>query len=1039
MVSNKLYLNKGNLEFEDITSSSGTGSENVWSTGVSMADINGDGWLDLYVCKSGKPDANKRHNELFLNNGDLTFTEASKEAGLDALGLSTQAVFFDYDKDGDLDCYLLNNSIRSVGSYDLVQDSRLIRDTLGGNKLYQNNLIRIVEGKTIRDSFPHFIDVSEKAGIYGSAIGFGLGVTVADLNGDQWPDLFVSNDFFERDYLYLNQKNGRFKEVLPTSIEVISKGSMGADIADLNEDGWPEIFVTEMLPQDPVRYKTKAVFDNWPLYQESVEKGYHRQFGRNVLQLHRGLGPDSLPYFSEIGRFEGVEATDWSWGALLADFDNDGMKDIFVANGIYKDLIDLDYANFYFNPDAVRALIKSKKEVITTMFDAAASTPLPNQLFLQDSDFHFHESSANSGLGVPTFSNGSSYADLDNDGDLELIINNVNMPAMIFQNHASEMGKHYLRIQLKGDGGNTAAIGSKVIAYACGQLHHLEVNPMRGFQSTVDPVLTIGLGVCQDIDSVVVLWPYGGKSVIKNVTLDTTILIKNETALIQTEANDTSIPLLIKKDLTLPYRHIENDYSDFYRDRLTFFMISNEGPRAAVQDLDGDGLEDIVLGGAHGYNGAILFQERDSRFVKMIPGDMVKDSLSEDISIHISDVNCDQRPDIYISSGSTELPASSSAMRDRLYLNLGNRKFGIGTEFYRPAYECHHAVCIADFDQDQDQDLITFGRLVPFAYGIPAQPKMYFNDQCQSWKTYPNQEDMFTPGMVTSAIPADTDLDGDLDVIAAYEYGPIRIFVNTEGRFSPDPNNKSLESASGLWNHVSAGDIDGDGDIDLVTCNHGLNSRLKADSINPLVLYINDFDGNGQTEQILCWRRNGKDYPVTLKDDLLKQLPYLNKKYTTYASYATATMQDMFEPEQIKQSIVYTINEMRSGIFYNEKGKFEFMPLPDEAQWTIQYVSWLGDINGDQRMDILLGGNQYAVKPEIGISAASYGTVLIQQENGKFQSLPYQASGFFEKGEMRDIQLIHIGGLPHLIIMKNNDTPSIYTIPQFTTPKNRFN
>jgi hypothetical protein len=314
---------------------------------------------------------------------------------------------------------------------------------------------------------------------------------------------------------------------------------------------------------------------------------------------------------------------------------------------------------------------------------------------------------------------------------------------------------------------------------------------------------------------------------------------------------------------------------------------------------------------------------------------------------------------------------------------------------------------------------------------------MYFNDQCQSWKVYPNQEEMFSPGMVTSAIPADMDMDGDLDIIAAYEYGPIRIFINTDGRFSP--GNKELESYSGLWNHVSADDLDGDGDLDLVACNHGLNSRLKADSINPLVLYINDFDGNGQTEQILCWRKDGKDYPVTLKDDLLKQLPYLNKKYTTYAAYATATMQDMFEPEQIKQSIVYLINEMRSGIFYNEKGVFEFTPLPDEAQWTNQYVSWLGDIDGDHRMDIVLGGNQYAVKPEIGISAASYGTVLIQQENGKFLSSPFQASGFFEHGEIRDIQFILIGGQPHLIIMKNNDTPSIYAVPHFTSPKTQFN
>ncbi len=1036
MVSNKLYLNKGNLTFEDITNSSGVATSDVWSTGVSMADVNGDGWLDIYVCKSGKPGSEKRHNELFLNNGNLTFREVSHAAGLDDLGLSTQAVFFDYDLDGDLDCYLLNNSIRSVGSYDLVKDSRMIRDTIGGNRLYQNNLIQIIDGKVIRDTFPHFVDVSEKAGIYGSDIGFGLGVTVADLNNDHWPDLYVSNDFFERDYLYINQKNGTFKECLPVSMQEISKGSMGADIADLNEDGWPEIFVTEMLPKDPVRYKTKASFDNWPLYQEKIAKGFHRQFGRNVLQLNRGLGPDSLPYFSEIGRFEGVEATEWSWGALLADFNNDGLKDIFVANGVFKDLIDLDYVNFYFNPDAVRALIKSKKQVITTMFDAAASVPVPNQLFLQDSAFHFHESSAVSGLGIPTFSNGSAYADLDNDGDLELIISNVNMPAMIFKNHATESGMHYLRIDLKGENGNTGAIGSKVIVHACGHPHHYEIYPMRGFQSTIDHVLSVGLGDCTQIDSVVVIWPYGKKSILKNVKSDTTLVVKFENSSEPWSSDKTlSSPMLVKQDIQLPYRHKENEYSDFDRDRLMYTMISNEGPRAAVKDLDGDGLEDVVLGGARGQSAVILYQLSNGSFSKVIPPAIAKDSISEDICIQLMDVNCDHRPDIYISSGSSELPSSSSAMRDRLYFNKGDHNFSPATDFYHPAYASHHAVCLADFDQDKKVDLVTFGRLIPFAYGVPAPAGMYLNQDCQSWKKTNLNDEVLTPGMVTSATTSDMDMDGDEDIVAAYEYGSIHVFLNDHGKFSDPSATNGLEAVKGLWCHVSVTDIDDDGDMDIIACNYGLNSRLKADTVHQLVLYINDFDKNGQTEQILCWRRNGLDYPVALKDDLVKQLPYLNKKYITYAAYAKATIQDMFDAEQIKNSIVYTINELRTGIFYNEKGKFKFVPLPDEAQWTIQYASWIGDINGDHRQDIILGGNQYSSKPEMGIYAASYGTVLIQQKDGRFKPAPYQESGFFENGSIRDIQLIHIGTKPNLLVVKNDDTPSMYALPHYTTSK----
>jgi len=1037
MVSNKLYLNKGNLTFEDITNSSGTESKGVWSTGVSMADVNGDGWLDIYVCKSGKPGGEKRHNELFLNNGNLTFRDVSHQAGLDAVGLSTQAVFFDYDLDGDLDCYLLNNSIRSVGTYDLIRDSRLVRDTSGGNKLYENLLIQFDDGTIVRDSFPHFKDVSEKAGIYGSSIGFGLGVTVADLNGDHWPDLYVSNDFFERDYLYINQRNGSFTECLPQSMQETSKGSMGADIADLDEDGWPEIFVTEMLPKDPVRYKTKAAFDNWPLYQESFSKGYHRQFGRNVLQLHRGLGPDSLPYFSEIGRFEGVDATEWSWGALLADFNNDGLKDIFVANGIFKDLIDLDYVNFYFNPEAVRALIKSKKEVITTMFDAAESVPFPNQLFLQDTAFHFRESATETGLDIPTFSNGSAYADLDNDGDLELIINNVNMPGMIFQNHATEMGQHYLRIHLKNTGANTGAIGTKVIVYACGHSHRLENYPMRGFQSTVDQVLSVGLGNCTDIDSIVVLWPYGKQSMLTDVHADTTIILNSEIASRPwPHVNHSISPLLVKQDIVLPFRHQENRYSDFDRDRLMFTMISNEGPRAAIKDLDGDGLEDIVIGGALGESSAILFQEHNSTFKKVIPSDMHLDSLSEDISIRLVDVNCDAKPDIYITSGSSELPLSSSAMRDRLYLNHGHRDFSRAPDFYHASFESHHAVCISDFDQDHDADLVTFGRSVPFAYGVPPQHTLYLNERCKSWKALHEADDMFKPGMVTSAISADVDSDGDDDILAAYEYGPIRIYINEKGMFSDKSSLMGFEHISGLWHHILASDIDRDGDIDIIASNHGLNSRIKADTSAPMVLYINDFDRNGQTEQILCRRKNGLDYPIALKDDLLKQLPYLNKKYTTYAAFANATIQDMFDPEQIKQSILYTITELRSGIFYNDKGKFEFTPLPDEAQWTIQYCSWTGDINGDQRPDIILGGNQYSSKPEMGIYAGSFGTVLIQQDDGSFMPVSMQESGLFEIGSIRDIQLIHIGNQPKLLIVKNNDVPVIYAMPFYTTEKN---
>ncbi|HQQ84083.1 MAG TPA: CRTAC1 family protein, partial [Cyclobacteriaceae bacterium] len=563
-VSNKLYLNLGNFKFRDITESAGLSSMGIWSTGVSLVDLNGDGWLDIYVCKSGDPKGQRRNNELFINNKDLTFTEHAAEYGINDKGLSTHAVFFDFDKDGDLDCYLLNNSFRSVGNYDLRKDQRNIRDEVGGNRLYRNDR-------------GHFTDVSKQAGIYGSSIGFGLGVTVSDLNTDGWDDIYVSNDFFEKDYLYINNQDGTFKETLENSIQEISMGSMGADIADINNDGFPEIFVTEMLPETEARIKTKAQFENWQKYQLNQQAGYFKQFPRNVLQLNNGDGT-----FSEIGRLAGVHATDWSWGALITDLNNDGYKDLFVANGIFKDLLDQDYINFMADPEAVRKILQREGRVIKQLVDSIPSEPLSNYAFENNGNLTFTNQALSWGLGQPGFSSGSAYGDLDNDGDLDLVVNNVNMPSFIYRNLSDTLlvKNKYLKVTLKGKGMNTGALGTQVTIKHRGHQFYQELAPMRGFQSTVDSRLNFGLGEIDVVDSLVVRWPDQTVSILLNVPTNQTLTL-NQADGIQPGREMPRVQHAIFAESTiesgLDYRHRENDFVDFDRDRLIYHMMSSEG------------------------------------------------------------------------------------------------------------------------------------------------------------------------------------------------------------------------------------------------------------------------------------------------------------------------------------------------------------------------------------------------------------------------------------------------------------------------------
>jgi enediyne biosynthesis protein E4 len=1017
MVGNKLYINKGNFVFEDVTEKAGVASKGSWSTGVSIADINGDGWLDIYVCKSGKPDGPNRRNELFINNGDLTFTERAPEYGLNDMGLSNHAAFFDYDKDGDLDCYLLNNSFQSVTEYDIKPGQRLERDTLGSNKLCRND-----NG--------HFVDVSKEAGIYGSKIGFGLGVSVGDLNRDGWPDIYISNDFFEHDYLYINNKNGTFTECLEDQMREISLGAMGSDMADINNDAYPEIFVTEMTPEGNERLKTKALFESWERYQNKLTNGYYRQFARNTLQLN-----NQNSSFSEIGRISGVSNTDWSWGALIMDLDNDGWKDIFVANGIYKDLLDRDYLDIYSDPSAMRYMIKTEEKAILKLIDMIPSVKVPNYAFHNNGDLTFTNLSSVWGLNTPSFSNGAAYGDLDNDGDLDLIVNNVNMPPFIYRNETNKKPESgFLMIALKGSGKNTGAIGAEVTLYNKGKIYYQELMPMRGFQSTVDNRLDFGLGSTPTVDSVVVNWPDGKCTVLNNIAANQFLKLDQKDAPDKrwTVPEKSKAPVFQKTDeiAGLDFKHKENDFNDFERDKLLFQMLSNEGPHMAVGDVNGDDLDDIYICNAKDSPGALYIQDRYGHFKKTNEPLFEADKISEDTDCAFFDADGDNDLDLYVASGGNEFPSSSSALSDRLYINDGKGKF-TKSEQILPAgkYESTSCVQPADFDKDGDIDLFVGIRLRPFEYGLPANGYLLEND---GHGNFTNVTKKIAPGlssigMITDMVWADADNDGDTDMVIVGDWMPVKILINEKGIFTDQSERFGLSNTDGWWHTIIAKDLNGDGKIDFVLGNHGLNSRFKTSPAKPLTMYVNDFDLNGSVEQIICSYNGDRSFPMAMKDDLVKQIPSLAVKFEKYDDYKNATIEDIFPPEVMNRSVKLNARYMESCVMINSgKGSFQITPLPAEAQFSPVYSIYADDFDHDGICDLILGGNQYRAKPETGINDASYGLFLKGDKDGTWKSVSSLKSGIFTKGEIRSLKNININGKHFIAVARNNDNLQFY-------------
>ncbi len=1019
MGENKLYLNKGNMKFEDISAKAGIQSAENWSTGVVMMDINNDKLLDIYVCNAGYHEGKPPYNQLFINNGDLTFTEKAAEYGLNDDGYTTHAAFFDYDGDGDLDCYILNNSFIPVNTLnnDNRRDVRAkdwpVADFLkgGGDKLMRND-----NGK--------FVDVSEKAGIYGSLIGFGLGVTVGDVNNDGWLDIYVSNDFYERDYLYINNGNGTFKEDLTNEMSHLSLASMGSDMADVNNDGNPDIFATEMLPYEEERLKATTEFENIDVHNIKVQKDFFHQYSQNTLQINQGNGT-----FKDVAHYAGVSASDWSWGALIFDADMDGNQDLFVCNGIFHDVIDQDFIDFFANEVMQKMAMTGKKEEVEQIIEKMPSVPIQNLMFRNTGNLKFEDASAKWGFTDKTFSNGAAYGDLDNDGDLDLIINNENQEALLYQNNATrDSSAAFLGFQLLGSAKNTFAVGSKVQVFSGEKIFQKELIPSRGFQSSMDYKVMIGLPKKQKIDSVIVSWFDKTQTKVADYQLNTLNKIDYTTAK-KTKINykKASVKSILSEVANTFPAHVEDDYIDFYTERTVHQKLSNEGPKIAVGDVNGDGQEDVYICGAKDQAKAILVAQNG--IFKPIPNPEIARFIGfEDTAAAFFDADGDKDLDLYVGSGGNFTLVGQRENQDRLFFNDGKGNFAMRTGAL-PANGYNTSVVLPfDYDKDGDTDLFVSSRSVPQLYGMSPKHFIYQNDGKGNYKDVQPEiaKEFDKLGMVTDAKIADLDGDATPELVVVAEWAEPKIFEYRSGKFV-QKEQAVFKGKSGFWYNVTIADLDNDGDNDMILGNASENCYLADRNEPPVKLWINDFDDNGFKEKILSYTIDGKDYPVVMKREMTKELPSLKKQVLKHHDYAKKTIQELFSEEKLQKSLVRQANYFKNVFAINDgKGNFTLQEMPLDCQLSSVYSTYVSDFNNDGKPDILVGGNNFNMQPQYGRVDASFGEMLINQGNMNFRSVRNPESGFYIKGQIRDIKPIKIKNQDYIMVAVNNDKVKMY-------------